>query len=71
MKSGDSCWWPGCAKDASTVVTANDVTRIYCSNHAQHVERYYAVAAYDDTTDKGDLRWEFVFHVYDGGETAA
>jgi hypothetical protein len=56
MKSGDSCWWPGCAKDASTVVTANDVTRIYCSNHAQHVERYYAVAAYDDTTDKGDLR---------------
>lgn len=45
QRESASCWWPGCAESATTFVTANDVTRDYCSAHAQHVERYYAAAA--------------------------
>jgi hypothetical protein len=47
------CWWFNCAEDATTVVTANDVTRVYCEHHAQRVEDYYEAAA----------RWEMAADV--------
>lgn len=44
-QSASRCWWFGCHKDATTIVTANDVQRVYCVEHAGRVERYYARAA--------------------------